>query len=75
MEVLDASDLMPKDGQGSASPYVEVDFGEQRQRTQTKFKDLNPVWNEKLIFQVPDLENFPNKTIEVTDFRGFSLRD
>ncbi|XP_057532487.1 multiple C2 domain and transmembrane region protein 6 [Amaranthus tricolor] len=68
VEVLEASDLMPKDGQGSASPYVEVDFSEQKQRTQTKFKDLNPVWNETLVFRVPDPENFPNKTIEVTVF-------
>lgn len=66
VEVLDASDLMPKDGQGSASPYVEVDFAEQRQKTQTKFKDLNPVWNEKLVFEVPDPQSLPDKTIEVT---------
>ncbi|KNA10154.1 hypothetical protein SOVF_146980 [Spinacia oleracea] len=66
VEVLDASDLMPKDGQGSASPYAEVEFEEQRQKTQTKFKDLNPVWNEKLGFEVPDLQNLADKTIEVT---------
>ena len=29
VEVLDAYDLMPKDGQGSASPFVEVEFDEQ----------------------------------------------
>lgn len=52
VEVLDASDLMPKDGQGSASPYVEVEFEEQRQRTQTKSRDLNPQWNERLVFNV-----------------------
>ncbi|XP_074279563.1 multiple C2 domain and transmembrane region protein 6 [Silene latifolia] len=66
VEVLDASDLMPKDGQGSASPFVEVDFDNQRQKTQTKFKDLNPVWNQKLVFNVPDPGELPDKTIEVT---------
>ncbi|KAL2893534.1 FT-interacting protein 1 [Bienertia sinuspersici] len=66
VEVVDASDLMPKDGQGSASPYVEVDFNDQRYKTQTKFKDLNPVWNEKLVFELPDPSNIPDKTIEVT---------
>lgn len=65
VEVLDASDLMPKDGQGSASPFVEVDFDEQRQRTQTKVKDLNPVWNEKLVFNVQNPRELPNKSVEI----------
>ncbi|KAI4332191.1 hypothetical protein L6164_017121 [Bauhinia variegata] len=73
VEVLDASDLMPKDGQGSASPFVEVVFDDQQQRTQTKPKDLNPYWNEKLVFNLNDPRDLPNKTIEVTvynDRRG-----
>lgn len=65
VEVLDACDLMPKDGQGSASPFVEIEFDEQRQRTQTKPKDLNPQWNEKLVFPIDDPRDLPNKTIEV----------
>ncbi|OIT28356.1 PREDICTED: FT-interacting protein 1 [Nicotiana attenuata] len=65
VEVLDASDLMPKDGQGSASPFVEVEFDEQRQRTQTKTKDLNPQWNEKLVFNIKNPRDFENQTISV----------
>uniref|UniRef100_A0A2P2PIV6 Multiple C2 and transmembrane domain-containing protein 2 n=1 Tax=Rhizophora mucronata TaxID=61149 RepID=A0A2P2PIV6_RHIMU len=65
VEVVDASDLMPKDGQGSASPFVEVEFDEQRQRTQTKHKDLNPYWNEKLVFNVNNPRDLPSKTIDV----------
>ncbi|XP_002521817.2 FT-interacting protein 7 [Ricinus communis] len=65
VEVLDASDLMPKDGQGSSNPFVQVDFDEQRQRTQTKPKDLSPCWNEKLVFNVNNPRDLPNKTIEV----------
>ncbi|KAA8546295.1 hypothetical protein F0562_002966 [Nyssa sinensis] len=65
VEVLDASDLMPKDGQGSASPFVQVEFDGQRQKTQTKFKDLNPSWNEKLVFKIEDLRDLPNQTIDV----------
>ncbi|KAF5744228.1 C2 calcium/lipid-binding plant phosphoribosyltransferase family protein [Tripterygium wilfordii] len=66
VEVLDASDLMPKDGQGSASPFVEVEFDEQRQRTQTKPKDLNPSWYEKLAFDVSNsLRDLASKTIDV----------
>ncbi|XP_022718274.1 FT-interacting protein 1-like [Durio zibethinus] len=66
VEVLEAYDLMPKDGQGSASPFVEVEFDEQRKRTQTKHKDLNPSWNEKLVFNVNNLGDVANKTIHVT---------
>ncbi|KAL6958917.1 Multiple C2 domain and transmembrane region protein 6 [Sarracenia purpurea var. burkii] len=65
VEVVDASDLMPKDGQGSASPFVEVDFDQQRQRTQTKSKDLNPQWNQTLIFNITNPADLPNKTIDV----------
>ncbi|XVF63329.1 hypothetical protein PTKIN_Ptkin09bG0079300 [Pterospermum kingtungense] len=66
VEVLDAYDLMPKDGQGSASPFVEVEFDEQRQRTQTKHKDLNPSWNENLVFNVNSPRDLANKIIDVT---------
>ncbi|KAJ4916416.1 C2 calcium/lipid-binding plant phosphoribosyltransferase family protein [Raphanus sativus] len=69
VEIVDASDLMPKDGQGSASPFVEVEFDDQRQRTQTRFKDLNPHWNEKLVFNLGDSDptsRLANKTIDVT---------
>ncbi|KAB5529919.1 hypothetical protein DKX38_020000 [Salix brachista] len=65
VEVHDACDLMPKDGLGSASPFVEVEFDEQRQRTQTKPQELNPIWNEKLVFNVNNPRELPSKTIEV----------
>lgn len=65
VEVLDASDLMPKDGHGSASPFVEVEFEEQRHRTSTKHKDLNPYWDEKLVFTIKNPRDLPNKTIDV----------
>lgn len=65
VEVLDASDLMPKDGHGSASPFVEVEFEEQRHRTSTKHKDLNPFWDEKLVFNVKNPRDLQNRTIDV----------
>ncbi|OVA05221.1 C2 calcium-dependent membrane targeting [Macleaya cordata] len=65
VEVLDASDLMPKDGNGSASPFIEVDFDQQRHRTQTKHKDINPSWNEKLVFNVSDPKDLPNNIVDV----------
>ncbi|KAI3673075.1 hypothetical protein L6452_39185 [Arctium lappa] len=66
LEVIDATDLMPKDGQGSASPFVEVDFDGQRQRTQTKTRDLYPAWNETLVFNVDEPRKLRYSTVEVT---------
>ncbi|KFK41117.1 hypothetical protein AALP_AA2G088100 [Arabis alpina] len=50
VHVVDAQHLMPRDGQGSASPFVEVDFLNQLSKTRTVPKSLNPVWNQKLYF-------------------------
>ncbi|KAG6522910.1 FT-interacting protein 7-like [Zingiber officinale] len=66
VEVADAAGLMPKDGHGSANPFVEVEFDDQRQRTQTKLKDLNPAWNETFVFNVSDAAQLVDKTIEVS---------
>ncbi|GKB35215.1 FT-interacting protein 1 [Tanacetum coccineum] len=68
VQVIDAADLMPKDGQGSANPFVEVEFDGQRQRTQTKTRDLFPSWNETLVFTVDDLRKLSFSTIEVSVF-------
>ncbi|XP_059660203.1 multiple C2 domain and transmembrane region protein 10 [Cornus florida] len=68
VEVVGAHNLMPKDGEGSSSPFVEVEFENQRLRTQVKYKDLNPVWNEKLVFHVKDVADLPYRTIEVNVF-------
>ncbi|XP_022543505.2 FT-interacting protein 1 [Brassica napus] len=50
VHVVDAQNLMPRDGQGSASAFVEVDFLNQLSKTRTVPKTLNPVWNQKLYF-------------------------
>lgn len=68
VEVVAAHNLMPKDGEGSSSPFVEVEFENQRLRTQVKYKDLNPVWNEKLVFHVKNVADLPYRTIEVNVF-------
>lgn len=68
VEVIAAHNLMPKDGEGSSSPFVEVEFEKQILRTQVKYKDLNPIWNEKLVFDVPDTAELPYKHIEVNVF-------
>ncbi|XP_077247686.1 C2 calcium/lipid-binding plant phosphoribosyltransferase family protein [Tasmannia lanceolata] len=62
VEVADARDLLPKDGTGTSSPYVVVDFDGQRKRTLTVHRDLNPVWNEVLQFSV---QGFCSELLEV----------
>ncbi|KAL3830159.1 hypothetical protein ACJIZ3_018961 [Penstemon smallii] len=52
VEVVDARNLLPKDGHGASSPYVILDFHGQRRKTRTVIRDLNPVWNDILEFNV-----------------------
>ncbi|KAI5315636.1 hypothetical protein L3X38_044812 [Prunus dulcis] len=68
VEVVAAHNLMPKNGEGSSSPFVEVEFENQRLITQVKHKDLNPIWNEKLVFHIKDVADLPYRTIEVNVF-------
>ncbi|TYH07739.1 hypothetical protein ES288_A08G258000v1 [Gossypium darwinii] len=65
VEICNAKNLMPKDGQGTASAYAIVDFDGQRRRTKTKFRDLNPVWDEKLEFLVHDIESMAAEMLEI----------
>ncbi|XP_059668598.1 multiple C2 domain and transmembrane region protein 16 [Cornus florida] len=52
VQVVDARELLPKDGHGSTSPYVVLNFYGQKKRTRTVIGDLNPTWNEKIEFNV-----------------------
>ncbi|KAH6802552.1 C2 calcium/lipid-binding plant phosphoribosyltransferase family protein [Perilla frutescens var. frutescens] len=52
VEVIDARNLVPKDGHGASSPYAILDFHGQRRKTRTVLRDLNPTWNETLEFNV-----------------------
>ncbi|GAB4834102.1 hypothetical protein Ancab_032356 [Ancistrocladus abbreviatus] len=52
VEVVDARNLLPKDGHGTSSPYIVADFHGQRKRTETAICDLNPTWNQVLEFNV-----------------------
>ncbi|TKW42241.1 hypothetical protein SEVIR_1G371100v4 [Setaria viridis] len=65
VEVVAAHNLMPKDGQGSSSAYVEVEFDHQKRRTRARLKELNPVWNERLVFPVADPDDLPYRAIDV----------
>ncbi|KAG7595767.1 putative C2 domain, phosphoribosyltransferase, C2 domain superfamily [Arabidopsis thaliana] len=65
VEIVGAHNLMPKDGEDSSSPFVEVQFENQRLRTKVKPKDLNPIWNEKLVFHVIDVNDLRHKALEI----------
>ncbi|KAK1272205.1 hypothetical protein QJS04_geneDACA013004 [Acorus gramineus] len=65
VEVVGARNLLPKDGQGTASAYAIVDYDGQRRRTKTVFRDLNPQWEEKLEFLVHDPESMASDTVEI----------
>ncbi|OMO78741.1 C2 calcium-dependent membrane targeting [Corchorus capsularis] len=64
VEVVSAHDLVAKDGQGSSNSFVELHFDNQRFRTTTKEKDLNPVWNESFYFNISDPNNLSNLPLE-----------
>lgn len=65
VEVCNARNLMPKDGQGTASSYAIVDFDGQRRRTKTRPRDLNPQWDERLEFLVHEPGVMASETLEV----------
>lgn len=64
VEVTAAHDLVATDNEGTSSAYVELKFDDQRFRTSTKEKDLNPVWNETFYFNISNANNLPNLTLE-----------
>ncbi|URE25579.1 Plant phosphoribosyltransferase C-terminal [Musa troglodytarum] len=65
VEVIDARDLLPKDGHGTSSPYVVVEFDGQRKQTHTVPRDLNPQWNERLEFVVADNVTLEDEELNV----------
>ncbi|XP_021728367.1 protein QUIRKY-like [Chenopodium quinoa] len=65
VEICNAKNLMPKDGQGTASAFVMVDFDGQRRRTKTITRDLNPQWDEKLEFVVHNAESMDSEVLEL----------
>ncbi|GJN23875.1 hypothetical protein PR202_gb11565 [Eleusine coracana subsp. coracana] len=65
VEVCNARNLMPKDGQGTACAYAVVDFDGQRRRTATQPRDLNPQWGERLEFLVHDPGAMAAETLEL----------
>ncbi|XP_010672799.2 FT-interacting protein 3 [Beta vulgaris subsp. vulgaris] len=65
VHVVGAHDLMPKDGLGSSSAFVELHFDGQKFRTTIKEKDLNPVWDESFYFNISDPSLLPHLVLDV----------
>ncbi|MBA0826984.1 hypothetical protein Goarm_011795 [Gossypium armourianum] len=77
VDVLSAHNLLPKDGQGSSSAFVELYFDGQKYRTTIKEKDLNPVWNESFYFNISDPSMLHFHTLEAyvyNNIRGTNTR-
>ncbi|KAI4372238.1 hypothetical protein MLD38_010492 [Melastoma candidum] len=79
VEVVDAHNLLPRDGHGSSSAFVELHFDGHDLRTTIKERDLNPVWNETFYFNVADpsnlhcltLDAYVYNTTKASDSRNF----
>eukprot|EP00250_Pteridium_aquilinum_P034631 c7852_g1_i1 orf=32-442(+) len=68
VKVVNARNLMPKDGQGSASAFVQVVFDGQRKTTRPIVKDLNPIWEETFEFPITDIADMANEVLEIDVF-------
>nr|XP_043613964.1 FT-interacting protein 7 [Erigeron canadensis] len=64
VDVAGAHNLLPKDGQGSSSAFVELFFDGQTYRTTVKEKDLDPVWDESFYFNISDPSMLSNFTLD-----------
>jgi hypothetical protein len=66
--------LKSADMNGFSDPYVELQVGRNKQRTKIVKKNLNPVWDQKFVFDVdnPEIENI---TLRVYDHDRFSSDD
>ncbi|KAI9295296.1 hypothetical protein K502DRAFT_324429 [Neoconidiobolus thromboides FSU 785] len=79
IDVISASDLpFDKNATGTTfdmDPFVVVSFGSTTSKTSTIRHNLNPVWNERLVFQVtPENQSFSIK-FSVYDYDKFSNND
>nr|CAD1818759.1 unnamed protein product [Ananas comosus var. bracteatus] len=60
VEVVSAHDLLPGDGDGTVTTFVELSFDGQRHRTAVRDHDLNPYFNERFFFTVSAPSSLPS---------------
>jgi C2 domain len=68
VEVIEATDLLPKDSSGASNPYVEIRFNNESQRSQTRHNTLSPSWSETFVFSVSDSSLLASSTITASVF-------
>lgn len=68
VEVVSAHDLLPHDGDGTVTTFVELSFDGQRHRTAVRDHDLNPYFNERFFFAVSDPSSLPSLVLDATVF-------
>lgn len=66
-KLVAADNLMPKAGEGSIRGN-RVPKPETTNLCQVKYTDLNPIWNEKLVFHINSAADLPYRTIEANVF-------
>lgn len=55
--------LCPKTAKAQLVLLVQVDFKNQFSRTRTVHKNLNPIWNQKLLFHFDKTQNHHHQSI------------
>ena len=55
--------LLAKDSNGTSDPYLVLQYEKQRHKTKVVSKNLNPVWEEKLLLLVNTLDFRPSEPI------------
>ncbi|CAM8885449.1 unnamed protein product [Rhodiola kirilowii] len=75
VEVINAHNLLPKDGHGSSSALLELYFDGQTLCTSVKEKDLNPVWNESFFFNISDPSILSSLTLEASIYNIVKATD
>ncbi|XP_047068957.1 protein QUIRKY-like [Lolium rigidum] len=78
VEVVEARNLLPKDGTGTSSPYARADFDGQRRKTRTVPRDLNPAWSEPLEFNFSGpgsggVDPFAGEPLEIAVFHDVRM--
>ena len=57
---------------GTSDPYVKFRIGNRRSKSNTIFKDLNPVWNELFVMKVDNVSD--QMKVKVYDY-DYALTD
>jgi len=66
VSLVSGADLVAKDSNGLSDPFVVIQYGEQKLKSSTVPKTLNPVWNEE--FELDITNGDPNLEISFTVF-------